>query len=148
MKIVFVCHGNICRSAMAEFVMKDEVRRTGRENEFEISSAAVSTEQIGNDMYPPAQRKLREKGVPFTRHSAHQITRREFDEADLVVLMDASNRRILSRLIPGSDSSTKTTLLMDFTGTPRDVADPWYTGDFEATYRDVLAGCRAIISRY
>ena len=148
MKIVFVCHGNICRSAMAEFVMKDEVSRTGRENEFEISSAAVSTEQIGNDMYPPAQRKLREKGVPFTRHSAHQITRREFDEADLVVLMDASNRRILSRLIPGSDSSTKTTLLMDFTGTPRDVADPWYTGDFEATYRDVLAGCRAILSRY
>lgn len=148
MKIVFVCHGNICRSAMAEFVMKDEVRRTGRENEFEISSAAVSTEQIGNDMYPPAQRKLREKGVPFTRHSAHQITRREFDEADLVVLMDASNRRILSRLIPGSDSSTKTTLLMDFTGTPRDVADPWYTGDFEATYRDVLAGCRSILSRY
>ena len=148
MKIVFVCHGNICRSAMAEFVMKDEVRRTGRENEFEISSAAVSTEQIGNDMYPPAQLKLREKGVPFTRHFAHQITRREFDEADLVVLMDASNRRILSRLIPGSDSSTKTTLLMDFTGTPRDVADPWYTGDFEATYRDVLAGCRAILSRY
>ncbi|MDD6808912.1 MAG: low molecular weight phosphotyrosine protein phosphatase [Bacteroidales bacterium] len=148
MKIVFVCHGNICRSAMAEFVMKDEVSRTGRENEFEISSAAVSTEQIGNDMYPPAQRKLREKGVPFTRHSAHQITQREFDEADLVVLMDASNRRILSRLIPGSDSSTKTTLLMDFTGTPRDVADPWYTGDFEATYRDVLAGCRAILSRY
>ncbi len=148
MKIVFVCHGNICRSAMAEFVMKDEVRRTGRENEFEISSAAVSTEQIGNDMYPPAQLKLREKGVPFTRHSAHQITRREFDEADLVVLMDASNRRILSRLIPGSDSSTKTALLMDFTGTPRDVADPWYTGDFEATYRDVLAGCRAILSRY
>ena len=148
MKIVFVCHGNICRSAMAEFVMKDEVRRTGRENEFEISSAAVSTEQIGNDMYPPAQLKLREKGVPFTRHSAHQITRREFDEADLVVLMDASNRRILSRLIPGSDSSTKTALLMDFTGTPRDVADPWYTGDFEATYRDVLAGCRAILFRY
>lgn len=148
MKIVFVCHGNICRSAMAEFVMKDEVHRAGRENEFEISSAAVSTEQIGNDMYPPAQRKLREKGVPFTRHSAHQITRREFDEADLVVLMDASNRRILSRLIPGSDSSTKTALLMDFTGTPRDVADPWYTGDFEATYRDVLAGCRAILSRY
>ena len=148
MKIVFVCHGNICRSAMAEFVMKDEVSRTGRENEFEISSAAVSTEQIGNDMYPPAQLKLREKGVPFTRHSAHQITRREFDEADLVVLMDASNRRILSRLIPGSDSSTKTALLMDFTGTPRDVADPWYTGDFEATYRDVLAGCRAILSRY
>lgn len=99
-------------------------------------------------MYPPAQRKLREKGVPFTRHSAHQITRRELDEADLVVLMDASNRRILSRLIPGSDSSTKTALLMDFTGTPRDVADPWYTGDFEATYRDVLAGCRAILSRY
>ena len=148
MKIVFVCHGNICRSAMAEFVMKDEVSRAGRENEFEISSAAVSTEQIGNDMYPPAQLKLREKGVPFTRHSAHQITRREFDEADLVVLMDASNRRILSRLIPGSDSSTKTALLMDFTGTPRDVADPWYTGDFEATYRDVLAGCRAILSRY
>ena len=148
MKIVFVCHGNICRSAMAEFVMKDEVRRAGRENEFEISSAAVSTEQIGNDMYPPAQLKLREKGVPFTRHSAHQITRREFDEADLVVLMDASNRRILSRLIPGSDSSTKTALLMDFAGTPRDVADPWYTGDFEATYRDVLAGCRAILSRY
>lgn len=148
MKIVFVCHGNICRSAMAEFVMKDEVRRAGRENEFEISSAAVSTEQIGNDMYPPAQLKLREKGVPFTRHSAHQITRREFDEADLVVLMDASNRRILSRLIPGSDSSTKTALLMDFTGTPCDVADPWYTGDFEATYRDVLAGCRAILSRY
>jgi len=162
-KITFVCHGNICRSPMAENVMKHLVARAGLEGEFEITSGAVSTEEIGNDIYPPAKRKLHEKGVKFTRHAAHKITPDEFADNDLVILMDRSNQRLLTRIVPGWEETPagsgvkgcgiggKVHLMMEFAGTPgkgsqvRDVADPWYTGDFEQTYQDVLAGCSGLL---
>lgn len=162
-KITFVCHGNICRSPMAEYVMKHLVARAGLEGEFEITSGAVSTEEIGNDIYPPAKRKLHEKEVKFTRHAAHKITPDEFAHNDLVILMDRSNQRLLTRIVPGWEETPagtgvegsgidgKVHLMMEFAGTPgkgsqvRDVADPWYTGDFEQTYQDVLAGCTGLL---
>lgn len=143
-KILFVCHGNICRSPMAEFVMKDLVGKAGAEEAFEIASAAVSTEEIGNDIYPPAQRKLREKGVSFIHRSARQITRSDYAYYDHIICMDESNLRWLRRII-GDDKEDKVSLLMQWTGVRRDVADPWYTSDFEATYRDVTEGCKALL---
>ena len=147
MKILFVCHGNICRSPMAEFVLRKMAMDAGLESEFEIDSAAVSTEETGNDMYPPAKRKLTEKGVPFTHRAARQITRHDYDYFDHIILMDRSNQRWLRHLI-GDDSEGKVSLLMEWVGESRDVADPWYTGDFEATYCDVVAGCKAIIAHF
>ena len=156
-KIIFVCHGNICRSPMAEYVMKHLVKEAGLENEFEITSGAVSTEEIGNDIYPPAKRKLTEKGIVFTRHAAHKITPDEFRNQDLVILMDRSNQRLLSHIVrdwengpagnalPCNRIEGKVHLMMEFAGQTRDVADPWYTGDFEQTYRDVLAGCTGLL---
>ena len=156
-KVTFVCHCNICRSPMAEYVMKHLVKEAGMENEFEITSGAVSTEEIGNDIYPPAKRKLYEKGVEFTHHAAHKITPDEFRYNDLVILMDSSNQRLLGRIVPnweeaaagsnidGSSIEGKVHLMMEFAGATRDVADPWYTGDFEQTYRDVLAGCTGLL---
>lgn len=145
-KIVFLCHGNICRSPMAEFVLKKMVRDAGREAEFEIDSMAVSSEEIGNPIYPPAKAKMREHGIPFWDHRAHKITPAEFAEADLVVIMDESNRRMLRRIVGDAADGPKVRMMMEFAGLSRDVADPWYTGDFEATYRDVVAGCKGIIS--
>ena len=156
-KIIFLCHGNICRSPMAEYVMKDLVSKAGLSDEFDINSGAVSEEEIGNPIYPPAQKKLREKGVPFGLHSAHRITPAEFKEKDLVIVMDRSNLRWLSRIVrdyesaeagtslEGSGIKGKVHMMMEFAGEIRDVADPWYTGDFEATYRDVKAGCSALL---
>ena len=144
-KLLFICHGNICRSPMAEEVMRHLVEEAGCSEEYEIASAAVSTEEIGNDMYPPAQRKLREKGIPFGRHAARQITRDDYRHYDRIVCMDRSNLRWLSRII-GDDTEGKVSLLMAWTGESRDVADPWYTGDFEATYRDVIAGCTSLLA--
>ncbi len=144
-RILFVCHGNICRSPMAEFVMKHLVAEAGLESEYEIASAAVSREEIGNDMYPPTQRKLREKGVPFTHRAARQITPADYDYYDRIILMDASNQRWLTRIIP-DDPAGKISLLMETVGVYRDVADPWYTGDFEATYQDVLQACKALLN--
>ena len=148
MKIIFLCHGNICRSPMAEFVMKKLVREAGREEEFEIDSMAVSSEEIGNPIYPPAKAKMREKAVPFGDHRAHKITPAEFAGADLVIIMDESNRRLLRRIVGEDADGGKVRMMMEFAGERRDVADPWYTGDFEATYRDVVAGCRGIIREY
>lgn len=157
-KIIFLCHGNICRSPMAEYVMKDLVKKSGLEDKFEITSGAVSDEEWGNPIYPPAQRKLREKGVAFGNHSAHKISLSEFNSQDLVIVMDRSNLRWLSRIVgdyasvsegePLKDSriSGKVHMMMEFAGVSRDVADPWYTGDFEQTYQDVLAGCRGLLS--
>ena len=138
MKILFVCHGNICRSPMAEFVMKDLVKKAGISDRVHIASAAVSREEIGNPVYPPARRELQRHGIECHGHAAHQITRRELEEYDKIYYMDASNARYLKRLF-GSDAE-KCQPLLD-----HDVADPWYTGDFTATWNDVLSGCQAIL---
>lgn len=145
-KIIFLCHGNICRSPMAEYVFKDMVRKAGREKDFEITSAAVSDEEWGNPMYPPARAKLREKGIPFGRHSAHKISRQEFDDNDLVIVMDRSNLRLLERIVGNEARSEKVRMLMEYTGEARDVADPWYTRDFETTYIDLQEGCKALLN--
>lgn len=144
-KIMFLCHGNICRSPMAEYVMKDIVKKEGLENEFEITSGAVSDEEWFNPIYPPAQRKLREKGVPFGHHSAHKISKTEFDAQDIVIVMDRSNLRWLTRIV--GDLQDKVHMMMEYAGQSRDVADPWYTGDFEQTYQDVLAGCKGLLEQ-
>lgn len=144
-KIMFLCHGNICRSPMAEYVMKDIVKKEGLENEFEITSGAVSDEEWFNPIYPPAQRKLREKGVPFGHHSAHKISKAEFDAQDIVVVMDRSNLRWLTRIV--GDLQGKVHMMMEYAGESRDVADPWYTGDFEQTYQDVLSGCKGLLEQ-
>ena len=158
-KIMFLCHGNICRSPMAEYVMKDLVRKAGLEDQYEITSGAVSDEEWFNPIYPPAQRKLREKGIPFGDHSAHKISPAEFQAQDLVVVMDRSNLRWLTRIVgdysllsagdslKGSGIDGKVHMMMEFAGLSRDVADPWYTGDFEQTYRDVLAGCSGLLEK-
>ena len=145
-KILFICHGNICRSVMAEFVMKELCRQAGVEEQFEIDSAAVSREEIGNDIYPPAKRKLREKGIPFTSHAARQITRADYDYYDYIICADRSNLRWLERII-GEDTAHKVSLMMAWVGDTRDVADPWYTGDFEAAYRDIDESCKAILKQ-
>ena len=130
---------------MAEYVMKDIVKKEGLENEFEITSGAVSDEEWFNPIYPPAQRKLREKGVPFGHHSAHKISKAEFDAQDIVIVMDRSNLRWLTRIV--GDLQDKVHMMMEYAGQSRDVADPWYTGDFEQTYQDVLAGCKGLLEQ-
>ena len=143
-KILFVCHGNICRSPMAEFVMKHLAASAGMRG-LTIASAATSTEEIGNPVYPPARRKLSEHGISCEGKTARQLTRADYDAWDLLIGMDGANLRNMRRIC-GGDPEGKIRLLMDFTGQPRDVADPWYSGDFEATWRDVNAGCQALLS--
>lgn len=144
-RILFVCHGNICRSPMAEFVMKDLVAKAGREGDFMIESAATSNEEIGNPVYPPARRKLAEHGISCAGKTARQMTRGDYERFDLIIGMDSWNLRNMCRIC-GDDPDGKISLLMDFTEHPRDVADPWYTGDFEKTWRDVLEGCQGILA--
>ena len=139
-KILFVCHGNICRSPMAEFVMKDLVRKAGREDDFFIASAAVSREELGNPVYPPARRELQKHGISCDGHAAHQITQREYEQYDRIYYMDHSNARYLQRLL--KDTSKCRPLIS------RDVADPWYTGDFRQTWEDVLEGCERIMEEF
>lgn len=146
-RILFVCHGNICRSPMAEFVMKDLVEKAGLEDSFLIESAATSTEEIGNSVYPPARRKLAEHGISCEGKTARQMTRSDYNRYDLLIGMDSWNIQNM-RNICGGDPEGKITMLMDYTSRPGDVADPWYTGDFEATWRDVLEGCRAVLDQY
>ena len=144
MRILFVCHGNICRSPMAEFVMKHLVAEAGLSDQFEIASAATSTEEIGNPVYPPARRKLAEHGIGCEGKTARQMTRDDYRYYDKVVAMDRNNLRNLRRMF-GDDTEHKISLLMDHTRRPGDVADPWYTGDFEATWCGVLEGCRGLL---
>ena len=143
-KILFVCHGNICRSPMAEFVMKKMVKDAGREAQFEIASAATSTEEIGNPVYPPARRILAEHGISCAGKTARQMTRQDYDYFDQIIAMDRNNLRNLKRMF-GEDTQHKISLLMDYTHRPGDVADPWYTGDFEATWHDVWNGCEGLL---
>ena len=143
-KILFVCHGNICRSPMAEFVMKDLVKKAGLGSHFFIESAATSTEEIGNDVYPPAKRKLAEHGISCKGKTARQMTRSDYQRFDLLIGMDDWNIRNMTR-IAGGDPEGKIHKLLDYTARKGDVADPWYTGDFDATWRDVTEGCRELL---
>ena len=145
-RLLFVCHGNICRSPMAEMVMKRLVREAGRSEQFEIASAATSTEEIGNPVYPPARRKLAEHGISCDGKTSRHITREDYLYYDVIIAMDQNNLRNLRRLL-GEDTEHKIHLLMDYTNRPGDVADPWYTGDFEATWRDVLEGCQGLLAK-
>lgn len=144
-KLLFICHGNICRSPMAEFIMKNLVRKAALSERFEISSAATSTEEIGNPVYPPARRKLAEHGIDCSGKQARQLTSADYDRYDLLIGMDQENLRNM-RHICGGDDGEKMHLLMEYTNRPGDVADPWYTRDFDATWRDVEAGCKGLLT--
>ena len=147
-KVLFLCHGNICRSPMAEFIMKDMVAKKGLADKFHIASCATSTEEIwhgvGNPVYPPARRELAKHGISCDGKRAVQITPEDYDKYDIILCMDSNNMRNIKRII-SADPDGKIHKLMAFAGTDADVADPWYTGDFTTTYNDVLAGCTGLL---
>ena len=146
-RILFVCHGNICRSPMAEYVMKDLVKKAGLENKFQIASAATSREEIGNPVYPPARRKLAEHDISCDGHAARQLRNSDYEEYDLLIGMDKANLRNMYRIC-GGDFNDKMHLLMEYAGHPeQEVADPWYTDDFDATWLDVLEGCYGLLRK-
>ena len=145
-RLLFVCHGNICRSPLAEFVMKDLAESSGLAGQFHIESAATSTEELGNPVYPPARRKLAEHGIDCAGKTARQLKKADYTAYDLLIGMDGANIRNMQRIC-GGDPEGKIKLLLDYAGRPgQEVADPWYTGDFEATWQDVLAGCKGLLS--
>lgn len=146
-RILFVCHGNICRSPMAEFIMKKLVDDAGVADRFEIASAATSTEEIGNSVYPPARRKLAEHGINCNGKTARQITAADYSRYDLIVGMDSYNIRNINRIV-GGDPDNKVHLLLEYTGSNADVADPWYTDNFDATWNDCLAGCTELLKLF
>lgn len=143
-QLLFVCHGNICRSPMAEFVMKYLAAQSGREKEFTIASAATSTEELGHDIHHGTRRQLVRRGIPFTSRQAVQLQPEDYDRYDLFIGMDEENRREMTRLF-GSDPDDKIHLLLEFAGSDRSIADPWYTGRFEDTFEDILEGCTALL---
>ncbi len=145
-KILFVCHGNICRSPMAEFIMKDLVRKAGREDEFYIESAATSTEEIGNSVYPPAKRELARHGIGCKGKTARQMSSEDYKRFDLLIGMETWNIRNMLR-ITGGDAEGKIHRLLDFTAHPADIPDPWYTDRFEETWNACLEGCKALLAR-
>ena len=142
--ILFVCHGNICRSTMAEFVMKDLVRKAGREGAFHIQSAPTHRDEIGSDTHYGTKEILKLKGVPFTPRHAVQMVKADYEKYDLIIGMDSENMTYIKRII-GEDTENKVHLLLSFAGEKRSVADPWYTGDFDKTYDDVVKGCTALL---
>ncbi len=140
-KILFVCHGNICRSPMGEFILKDLVEKAGLSHRFQIASAAVSREEIGNPVYPPARRELEKHGISCAGKTARQVTKADYDHYDRIYYMDRSNARYLARMLPANPDKIRPLL-------NRDVADPWYTGDFARTWDDILEGCRNILEEF
>ena len=144
-KILFVCHGNICRSPMAEFIMKDMIERKCLSDKFEISSAATSTEEIGNPVYPPVRRLLAGKGLSCAGKTARQMTKSDYNYYDYIIAMDRYNLGNMEKFV-GTDPDKKVSLLLDHTTRPGDVADPWWTGDFEATWTDVTEGCEGLLN--
>jgi len=145
-KILFICHGNICRSTMAEFVFKDMVAKAGLTNEIYIESAATSREEIGNDTHYGTKQKLTEQGIPFSRRKARQMTKADYEEFDYIIGMDDANVRNIMR-IAGGDPQGKVSKLLDFAGRDGSIADPWYTGNFDETWRDVFAGCEGLLEK-
>ena len=144
-KVLFICHGNICRSPMAEMIFKHLLRQRGLTDRFEAASAATSTEEIGNPIYPPARRELAAHGIPVEKRAARQITPADYAEYDLFIGMDNANIRNMHRML-GGDPQRKIHRLMDFTHRPGEVADPWYNDRFDICYRDVLEGCEALLA--
>ena len=144
-KILFVCLGNICRSPMAEFVMKDLVERAGLAGTFSIASAATRSEEAGNPVYPPARRKLAEHGIQCAGKTSRQLRAEDYGKYDLLIGMDGRNMRNMERIC-GGDPEGKIHLLMDYTDRPGEVADPWYTGDFERAWQDILEGCERLLA--
>ncbi|MEE3403963.1 MAG: low molecular weight protein-tyrosine-phosphatase [Acutalibacteraceae bacterium] len=147
-KIMFVCHGNICRSPMAEMILKDMVRKRGIADRFVIASSATSTEEIwgdtGSPVYPPARAMLKKKDIPCEDHHAVQIRKSDYAAYDYIIAMEQFNLRNMRSVI-GSDPDQKVYRMLDFTGTPRDVSDPWFSGDFESAYNDISRGCAAFL---
>lgn len=144
-KVLFICHGNICRSTMSEYVMKYLTDQAGVASEFYIDSAATSREEIGNGVHHGTRQKLKEVGIPCGNHRARQMMRRDYEEFDYIIGMDAWNIRNIMRII-GSDPEKKVSMLLDFSDRPgTEIADPWYTGNFDATYDDVLEGCTGLL---
>ena len=143
-KVLFICHGNICRSPLGEFVLKYLVSKEGLEGKFAIASAATSTEEIGNDVHRGSKAIMKKYNIPFGPRAARQMTKRDYAEYDYLIGMDTANIRNMNR-IAGGDPEGKIYKMLSFAGSGRDVADPWYTGDFEATYRDVLEGCEGFL---
>lgn len=145
-KVLFICHGNICRSTMAEFVFKDMVAKASLADSFYIESAATSREEIGNDTHYGTKQKLDEVGIPYTKRKARQVTKQDYIDFDYLIIMDQENRIGLNRIING-DPENKVFKLLDFAGLDRDIADPWYTGNFDDTYDDVVLGCEALLQK-
>ena len=143
-KILFVCHGNICRSPMAEFVMKDMVNREGLAENFEINSAATSTEEIGNPVYPPAREELLKHGISCEGKTARRMTKGDYDYYDYIIGMDRWNIRNIEKIV-GNDKDGKISLLLSYAGLDRDISDPWFTGNFGATWNDVVKGCKGLL---
>lgn len=143
-KILFICHGNICRSPMAEFIMKDLVKRAGLQARYEIASAATSAEEFGNPVYPPARRELAAHGISCKGKTARQVVRRDYDEWDYLIVMERYNLRNLRRILP-DDPEGKVSLLMQHAGRDEDIEDPWYSGNFAKVYRQIEEGCRALL---
>lgn len=141
-RVLFICHGNICRSPMAEMILRDMARQAGAN--LQIDSAATSTEEIGNGVYPPARAELKRRGVPCLPHQARQVTRRDYQEYDLLLCMDSQNVRNLLRLL-GGDPEGKVHKLLEYAGRQGDVADPWYTGGFDRAYEDIYLGCAGLM---
>ena len=146
-KILFVCHGNICRSPMAEFVMKDLVRKAGREEQFIIVSKAARRDELGNDTHYGTKAKLRQMGVPFEKRKATLLSESDYDAYDYLIAMDRENVSDMLLLF-GGDPDKKIHMLLEFAGLKREVADPWYTGNFDETYEDVLIGCKGLLKQF
>ena len=145
-KILFICHGNICRSPIAEYVMKHLIQKKHLESSYEIASAATSTEEIGNPVYPPAREELRRHGISCSGHHARQVTKADYDYYDYLIVMDRMNLRNLNRII-GSDPQGKVSKLLSFAGLSGDIEDPWYTGAFDEVYDQILEGCSALLKQ-
>jgi protein-tyrosine phosphatase len=146
MRIMFICHGNICRSPMAEYIMKELVRREGREDEFEIASCAVSCEELGNGVYPPARAELERRGIPCGKHRAVRLELEDYDDYDLFIVMDRSNLRWAKEILDG-DPEGKLHLLMEYAGEARDVSDPWYSRRFDIAFDDIMSGCEGLLEQ-